>query len=97
MVANVEIWTTARDFRLRLMRLEGGGWEEIAQALAVSRQAAMERADCIGATQPRTGQTMHDDPAREALPAGHPRSWSVLTQGTWLTGAPYPSTSKGGV
>ena len=97
MAANVEIWTTARDFRLRLMRLEGDGWEEIAKALAVPREAAMARADRIGAAQSRNGQTMHDDPARDPLPAGHPRSWSVLTQGTWLTGTRYPTASKDAV
>ena len=39
MAAWIETWTAPRDFRLRLMRLEGGGWEEIAEAVAVSQDA----------------------------------------------------------
>jgi hypothetical protein len=31
-----------------------------------------------------------EDPARGPLPAGHPRSWGVLTAGTVLEDTPYP-------
>jgi hypothetical protein len=96
MAARIETWTAPRDFRLRLMRLEGGGWEEIAEALAVSQDAAMARAVRIGAQRSLLGLTVCEDPAREPLPAGHPRSWGVLTQGTWLAGTRYPASISGG-
>jgi DNA-directed RNA polymerase specialized sigma24 family protein len=52
MAANIETWTAPRDFRLRLMRLEGTAWEEIAEALSVTPDTAMARAARIGACQP---------------------------------------------
>jgi hypothetical protein len=31
-----------------------------------------------------------EDPARPPLPAGHPRTWDMLTAGTVLESTPYP-------
>ncbi len=90
MPACIETWTPPRDFQLRRMRLEGASWETIAEALAVSPEAASARADQIGARRPPPGAAMRDDPAREPLPAGHPQAWSLLTHGTWLAGTRYP-------
>jgi hypothetical protein len=90
MAASIETWTPPSDFRLRRMRLEGASWEAIAEALAVSPAAASARADLIGANRPRPALTVCEDPARDPLPAGHPRAWDVLTQGTWLAGTRYP-------
>jgi hypothetical protein len=72
------------------MRLMGEEWEEIAAALAVSVREAMTRALRIGAGRSPRGPKPSEDPAREPLPAGHPRSWNALTRGTWLAGTPYP-------
>ena len=80
----------------RSMRLEGASWEAIAEALAVSPQAARVRADRIAARRPSPGLTATEDPAREPLPAGHPRAWGVLTQGTWLAGTRYPTPAMMG-
>ena len=90
MTTSTETWTAPRDFRLRLMRLEGATWEEIADVLAVSPGAAVARADRIRARRPSSGLVTGEDPAREPLAAGHPRTWGVLTQGTWLAGTRYP-------
>ena len=89
------IWSAARDHRLRLMRLEGESWEEIEATLAVSQEAARARADRIGALAPIRGSTIAMDPDREPLPAGHPRSWGILTEGTWLAGTRYPFFCSG--
>ena len=32
-----------------------------------------------------------EDPNRDPLPAGHPRSWDILVRGTCLEGVPYPA------
>jgi len=90
MATSIETWTAPRDFRLRQMRMEGAAWEEIADALAVTPDAAIAQADRIGAQQPPPGLTAREDLAREPLAAGHPRAWGVLTQGTWLAGTRYP-------
>ena len=94
MGSGVETWTAPIDFRLRRMRLEGASWETIAEALAVTAQAARARADQIGGCRVPPGQSVSEDPAREPLPAGHPRSWGVLTQGTWLAGTRYPTPGR---
>jgi hypothetical protein len=96
MSVKTETWTAPRDFRLRLMRLEGARWNEIADALAVAPDVAMVRANRIGARQPTLGPARHDDPTREPLPAGHPQVWDVLTQGTWLAGTRYPTPEREG-
>ncbi len=76
------------------MRLEGASWEMIAEALAVSPAAAVARAALIGARSAAAGLVPPEDPARESLPAGHPRAWEVLTQGTWLAGVRYPGPAS---
>ncbi len=88
------IWTAARDFRLRQLRLEGAGWEEIGAALWVGTEAAVARAGRISARE-GSGVRLDNEPEREALPPGHPRAWSVLTEGTWLAGSRYPQVTGG--
>jgi len=90
MTESNEFWSAPRDFRLRLMRLEGATWEEIAEVLAVAPGRVVARAHQIGARRPPKGLAVFEDPAREPLPAGHPRAWRVLTEGTWLAGSRYP-------
>jgi hypothetical protein len=91
MATTSETWTVPSDYRLRRLRLEGESWEAIAEALAISPEAARVRAERIRARPPSPSLTLRDDPAREPLPAGHPRAWGVLTQGTWLDGTHYPT------
>ncbi|MDR3656869.1 MAG: hypothetical protein P4L48_14765 [Mycobacterium sp.] len=78
------------------MRLEGVAWKEIAEALAVAPDAAIVRANKIGARQLPISLAAVEDPAREPLPAGHPRAWGVLTEGTWLAGTRYPMPASAG-
>jgi len=54
MTTGNETWSAPRDFRLRLMRLEGVAWEEIAEALAVAPDAAIARAKRIGRASHRS-------------------------------------------
>jgi hypothetical protein len=85
------IWTDAQDTQIRRLRTEGTSWDAIAAVLGLSRWTVIERGRRIGARLPRRELVPPpEDPAREPLPAGHPRSWDVLTAGTVLENTPYP-------
>ena len=85
------IWTDAQDTRIRRLRTEGASWDTIAAVLGLSRWAVIERGRRIGARPPpREFVPPLEDPTRDPLPAGHPRSWDVLTAGTVLESTPYP-------
>jgi hypothetical protein len=84
-------WTDAQDMQIRRRRAEGASWEAIAADLTLSQWAVTERGRRIGAGHLESDfvQTP-DDPQREPLPAGHPRTWNIINAGTVLEGAPYP-------
>lgn len=85
-------WTEARDLWLRRMRAEGRAWAEIAAELGVTPDIARERGRRIGAPAPAAGsaRAAREDPSRPPLPAGHPRAWALLTEGTVLAGTFWP-------
>jgi DNA-binding XRE family transcriptional regulator len=84
-------WTEAQDLRLKRLRAEGVTWDAIAAILGVSRYTAIERGRKIGARRPPPEyRPPPEDPAREPLPPGHPRTWGAITAGTTLEGCPYP-------
>lgn len=84
-------WTDAQDTQIRRLRSEGASWDAIAAALGLSRWTVIERGRRIGARRPpREFVPPPEDPGRDPLPAGHPRSWGVMTGGTVLEGVPYP-------
>ena len=83
-------WSEATDTVLRRARAEGHTWDNIAALLGVSRWTAIERGRRIGARRPPVEFIPRPDRFRPPLPAGHPRSWGLLTQGTVLEGVPYP-------
>jgi hypothetical protein len=84
-------WTAAQDMQIRRMRAEGSAWDAIAAAIGVTRWTAIERGRRIGARRPPADFVPPpESPTRDALPAGHPRSWGVLIAGTVLEGTPYP-------
>jgi hypothetical protein len=84
-------WTEAQDTQIRRLRAEGTTWESIAAVLGLTRWAVIERGRRIGARMPpRELSNVREDPARDPLPPGHPRSWDVLTAGTVLENTPYP-------
>lgn len=85
-------WTEARDARLRRLRAEGASWAEIGPELGVSIDVARERARRIGARRPVAApdRSLDDDPMRDPLPAGHPRAWGLLTDGTLLRDEAWP-------
>ena len=85
------LWTEAQDSQIRRLRTEGASWDTIAAVLGMARWTVIDRGRRIGALRPpRQCVLPPEDPARDPLPAGHPRSWSVLTAGTVLEGTPYP-------
>ena len=84
-------WTAAQDTQIRRLRAEGASWDVIAAVLGLSRWSVIERGRRIGARlPPREFVLPAEDPSRDPLPAGHPRSWNVLTAGTVLENTPYP-------
>jgi hypothetical protein len=89
-MARVE-WTGARDARLRRLRADGRSWAKIAAELGVTLDMARERGRRIGALAPsRVGRPPQEGPSRPPLPAGHPRAWGLLTDGTVLAGTEWP-------
>jgi hypothetical protein len=85
------IWTAAQDTQIRRLRAEGASWDGIAAILGLSRWSVIERGRRIGARPPsHEFVPPPEDPARDPVPAGHPRSWDILTAGTVLENTPYP-------
>jgi hypothetical protein len=85
------LWTEALDTRIRRLRGEGATWDAIAMSLSLTRSAVVERGRRIGARMPPPGFVARlDDPQRDPLPAGHPRTWGVMNAGTVLADEPYP-------
>lgn len=88
---NKLIWTEAQDSQIRRLRTEGASWDVISAILGHTRWAVIDRGRRIGARPPpREFVPPPEDPHRDPLPAGHPRSWGVITVGTLLEGTPYP-------
>ena len=84
-------WTEAQDAQIRRLRIEGATWDTIAAMLGLARWTVIERGRRIGARRPpHEFVAPPEDLARDPLPAGHPRSWGVLTAGTVLQDVPYP-------
>ncbi|CAG4905296.1 unnamed protein product [Acidocella sp. C78] len=88
------IWTDAADQTIRRMRGDGATWAAIAAVLGLSRNTIIERGRRLcaagGPSQAaRPKPPPEDDPNRPPLPAGHPRSWGLLTRGTILEGAAF--------
>lgn len=85
------IWTDAQDAQIRRLRTEGVTWETIAANLSLTQWAVTERGRRIGAGRHQAEfVATPDDPMREPLPAGHPKSWDAINAGTVLEGIAYP-------
>jgi hypothetical protein len=85
------IWTDAQDSQIKRLRGEGASWDTVAAILGLARWTVIERGRRIGAQRPpRDFVPPPEDPGRDPLPAGHPRSWGVITSGSILEGASYP-------
>jgi hypothetical protein len=84
-------WTDAQDAQIRRLRGEGATWETIATALSMKLWVVAERGRQVTAHQAQ-GEFVPapEDPEREPLPAGHPKSWDTINAGTVLEGVPYP-------
>ena len=88
---NKRLWTDAQDTQLRRLRAEGACWDAIAAALGLTPWATIARGRLIGARLPPPDFVPPpEDPLREPLPAGDPRTWGPITAGTVLEGSPYP-------
>jgi hypothetical protein len=85
------VWTDAQDTQIRRLRIEGASWGMIAGVLGITRWTVIERGHRINAMRPpRDFVPPPEDPGRDPLPAGHPRSWGVITAGSVLEDVPYP-------
>ncbi len=85
-------WTNAQDIMIKRLRAEGATWDGVATALHLTRWTVIERGRRIGAHPPPADFTPPpEDPNRDPLPAGDPRSWEPLVKGSCLEGAPYPT------
>lgn len=84
-------WTKAEDCQIRRLRAEGASWDMIAATLRLTRWTVIERGRRIGARRPPPDFVPPpEDPARDPLPAGHPRTWGAITANSVLEGTPYP-------
>jgi hypothetical protein len=84
-------WTDAQDSQIRRRRSEGASWEAIAADLALTQWAVTERGRRLGVSRsPADSVPDKEDPMRDPLPAGHPKSWDAINTGTGLEGVPYP-------
>lgn len=84
-------WTDAQDAQIRRLRAEGANWDCIAALLGLTRWAVIERGRRIGARLPPADFIPPpENPNRDPLPPGHPRSWGAITAGTVLADQPYP-------
>lgn len=84
-------WSAPKDAQLRRMRAQGATWDEIASVLGLGRWKVIERGRRIGARLPPPEFTPEpEDPERDAMPPGDPRSWDAINAGTVLEGQPYP-------
>ena len=84
-------WTQGQDNQIRRLRAEGASWDAVAATLGLSRWTVIDRGRRIGARRlPPQAAPPAEDRERVPLPAGHPRTWSILTAGTVLEGVPYP-------
>jgi hypothetical protein len=71
------VWTEAQDTQIRRLRREGACWDTIAAILGFNRWSVIERGRRIGARPPpHEFVPPPEDPSRDPLPAGHPRSWA---------------------
>lgn len=85
------LWTSAQDARIKRLRAEGANWDTIADDLGLTRWAVIERGRRIGARLPPPDFVpMLDEPGRDPLPAGHPRTWGAMNASTSLANEPYP-------
>ena len=65
--------------------------DRFAEALRLSRSTIIERGRRIGARAPPPEFIPPpEDPQRDPLPAGHPRTWGAMNAGTVLADTPYP-------
>lgn len=85
-------WNEELDGQLRSLRAAGVTWDRIAGAMGLGRNTVLERGRKIGARRLRpAGATVLEEPRdRPPRQAGHPATWSLLTNGTVLDGEAYP-------
>ncbi|HUB14077.1 MAG TPA: AsnC family protein [Acetobacteraceae bacterium] len=83
-------WTQGQDTQIRRRRIEGASWETIAAELSLHVRVVIARARRLGIRMDPITDPPPEDPLREPLPAGHPRTWRALTAGTVLQSERYP-------
>lgn len=84
------LWSEACDARLRRLVAEDRSWADIGVELHAPAAWLAARCDVIGAFRRRAPRPPVLDDSRQALPPGHDRTWSAITDQTLLHGRPYP-------
>ena len=100
-------WTPQADARLGRLISDGASIRALSKAFGIGRQAAQQRALQLGlikletrTSPPRAADQkipmQSVDPSRDALPAGHAITWSLVVRGTCLEGNAYsaPETAR---
>ncbi len=85
------VWTDGQDTQIRRLRAEGAGWDLIALALGLARNAIIDRARALGVADRSTDVVRREEPERQPMPAGHAESWGAINRGTSLEDAPFRS------
>ena len=95
LMTNKITWSNEADGAILRLRAAGIPWHKLAAELRVGRNSVIERARRLGLPAVKIDRppslqckAVRDD--RLPLGAGHPISWSVITDGTVLQGSPYP-------
>ncbi len=83
------VWSEVADRTIREMRTSGATWAVIGRTLGLSRNTVIERGRRLRAEAPPRQAAIQEpaiseDPNRLPLRAGHPITWSLLTD------LPYP-------
>ena len=92
-MTNAITWSHYADTAILRLRAAGQPWPAIASELRVGRNSVIERARRLGlppAIRLAPPSLPRPMPRVEALPAGHPITWSAITSGTLLDRVPYP-------
>ena len=84
------VWTEAQDTQIRRLRRKVRPGTRSLPPWLQPLDGHRARSPHRRPTPPREFVPPPEDPARDPLPAGHPRSWGVITAGTVLEDTPYP-------
>ena len=93
MSAHPRQWSEAEDAELRARYEAGHSWDEIAEAMGVSRCSALARGQRIHCIKPKPPPEPMPQPrtleGSRCLEPGSPETWLAIIRGTLLEGTPF--------